>query len=187
MYCDINTTLLDNINKQYNFNLASGSQLLNGSYYLLREADKNNSLSHVYLELYYWCSVKDNSDIDMIDTGYSSNWDITDYMKISYNKVRYMLSIAGTEEYVNIFFPFSRYRTKLDDCDYIRQTMETKTTDTYLDFECHVDFSDGNGYEEIKKQGYRYYTREFLDEQRLYKQDRILEENPVGEKSEKYL
>lgn len=46
VYCDINPMQLDDMNGQFNFNLSSGAQRLNGSYYLLKEADKNNSLSH---------------------------------------------------------------------------------------------------------------------------------------------
>lgn len=186
VYNDINPVLLDNINGQYNFNLASPAQKLNGSYYLLKEADKNNDLSHVYLELYYACNTS-NSDIDLIDVHYNYNWQNTDYMKTSYNKFRYMLSIGGVEKYVDIFFPFSRYRTKLDNWDYIKQTMGSKGTTEYLNFEYYNEYDDGNGYDEYREQGYYYYTRKFLDGQRLYSQNRILEENPMGGKSERYL
>ena len=189
VYCNINPELLDEINGQYNFNMASGAQLLNGSYHLLKEADKNNVLSHVYLELYYDCSVINNfnSSSEIINIGYYHNFKNTDYMKLSFNKIEYMLSIAGAEKYVDIFFPFSRYRTKLDNWDYIRQTMESKGTTAYVNFEQHNEYVDGNGIFEYKEQGYQYNTRKFLDKQRLYKQYKILGENPIGEKSEKYL
>ena len=184
VYQDINSIKLDEINGQYNFNLAVGGQLLNGSYYLLKEADKNNTLSHVYLELYYQCSVKDNydSDKDMIEKAenYETNWRNTDHMKTSYNKFEYMMSITGAEKYVDTFFPFIRYRTNLNDWNYIRQRIETKNTDTYLEYH----FDSENEYTEFKKQGYYYSTRKFLDEQRLIRQDRILGENPIGQRSE---
>lgn len=191
VYQDINPTLLDKINGQYNFNLANGGQLLNGSYYLLKEANKNNTLSHVYLELYYWCNVKDNFNLDrdMIekDEYYVTNWRNADYMKTSYNKLEYMMFITGTEKYVDTFFPFSRNRINLDNWDYTRQRIGTKAADEYLNYEYYFDFEDGNGYREFKEQGYYYCTRKFLDEQRLIRQDRILGENPMGGKSEEYL
>lgn len=187
VYCDLNPRQLDDINGRYNFNLSSSGQTLNGSYYLLREADKNNNLSHVYLELYYWCSVNYSPGIDMIDVGASANWKNTDYMKNSYNKCSYMLSLAGTEKYADIFFPFIRYRTKLGNWDYIIRTMEAKGTDEYSDFEFYFEYDDGNGYEEYKQQGYYCSTREFPDGQRLYNQNRVLDKDPMGEKSERYL
>lgn len=178
VYNDINPMQLDDINGQYNWNLASSGQLLNGSYYLLKESDKNNIFSHVYLELNYFCSVKDNFNLDkdIIEKKefYKENWRNTDYMRFSYNKFKYMLSITGIEKYIDTFFPFTRYRTNLDNWDYIRQTMEYKKVDTYWDF-------DKN------KQGYLWTMIEFLDERRLYYQDRILDKNPIGEKSERYL
>lgn len=75
VYYDINPALLDSMNGGYNFNLASSAQPLNGSYYLLKEAGKNNALSHVYLELYYQCSVKDNfhSGQNALEANYQLN------------------------------------------------------------------------------------------------------------------
>lgn len=187
VYCDINPMQLDDMNGQFNFNLSSGAQRLNGSYYLLKEADKNNSLSHVYLELYYWCSVKINQDVDIIDAGYNSNWQNTDYMRNSYNKFEYMLSIAGPEKYMDIFFPFSRFRAELSNWERVRKTVESKRAEEYQDFKYYHKFENGNGYEEYREQGYVYSTRKLLGEQRIYYQERILDNNPIGERSERYL
>lgn len=51
VFCDLNPEILDQLTGKCNFNLSSPNQPLNGSYYLLREADKRNELSHVYLEV----------------------------------------------------------------------------------------------------------------------------------------
>ena len=186
VYCDINPMQLDKINGQYNFNLSSGLQRLNGSYYLLREADKRNSLSHVYLELYYMCSTKDNFNIEPIDTDYYVNWRNTDYMRWSYNKFQYLLSSSYTESYIDALLPFVRYRTHLDDWNYIKKRMEEKKKEQYLSYQYYNE--DDNGYTtEYMQQGYHYNTAKFLDESRKYYQDRVLEKNPLGEKSEKYL
>ena len=185
VYCDINPMQLDDINGKYNFNMASPGQLLNGSYYLLKESDKNNSLSHVYLELYYLCSAKVNDDLDPIDTAYYRNWYNTDYMRLSYNKICYILSFSGTEKYIDTLLPFSRYRIHLDNWNYIKGIVEGKKKEMYLSYRYRREDSDG--YVEYMRQGYHYSTWKFMDKSRRYEQGRILENNPLGEKSEKYL
>nr|MCM1037691.1 SGNH/GDSL hydrolase family protein [Ruminococcus sp.] len=189
VYCDIDPQLLDGMNGKYNFNLASGNQTLNGSYYLLKEADRKNDLSHVYLELSYMCSTKNNfdSDIDPADIGYYENWRNFDYMENSLNKAAYFFSFTGTEKYIDTLLPFSRYRSNLDNWDYIKQTMEKKKGSDYLNYVFRFDYDDGNGYNEYQRQGYWYTTRAFAREKRVYGQMRILGEDPLGESSEKYL
>ena len=189
VYCDVNPMLLDSLTGQYNFNLASSAQLMNGTYYLLKEADKDNQLSHVYIELYYGCNVKDNLEPDKedINTRYDKNWHNTDYMKMSANKLAYMLSIAGADKYADICLPFVRYRMNLGNWDYIKQVIEKKNQEDYLSYKYHYDCGDGNGYDEYKGQGYFDCTRIYLDKARLYPQQKVLSENPMGEKAEEYL
>lgn len=187
VYCSINPMQLDDINGKYNFNLSSSSQSLNSSYYLLKEADKNNSLSHVYLELFYWFSIKYNSEMDITNKKSIIHCRNTDYMKNSYNKLAYILSCSEPDKYIDILFPFVRYRTELDNWDYIKETIKYKTTDMYSAFEYHSDLYDEKGYDEYRKQGYNYSTINFLDNQRLFCQDRIINENPIGENSEEYI
>lgn len=189
VFCDINPKLLDELNGQYNFNLASPSQRLNGSYYLLKEADRNNSLSHVYLELYYLCSAKStfDSNADPIDSKYNTNWINTDYMEMSVNKLEYMLSIAVPEIYPDILFPFVRYRTNLDNWDLINQTIKDKREASYLTYQYQSVDDNGNLDEVFQKQGYNYRTTSLLDENKIFCQSMILEENPMGNKSEENL
>lgn len=52
VYYNINPVYLDNINEQFNFNLSTPSQLPNGTFHLLKEADRYNELSHVYVEFF---------------------------------------------------------------------------------------------------------------------------------------
>lgn len=189
VYEDINVLLLDEINGLYNFNLASSQQKLNGSYYLLREADRKNALNHVYLELYYVCSTKDNfnSDEDPINDAYKINWRNIDYMEISLNKLEYMLAVANPEKYVDVLFPFSRYRSKLGNSEYVKRICEKKQESSYMSYEFYKYYPDENGYDEYLGQGFYNSTKVFLDEKRIVRQLRILEENPMGETSEKYL
>lgn len=188
VFCDIDTAQLDEINGQYNFNLSTSGQRLNGSYYLLKEADRNNSLSHVYLELYYAVNTTENfnAKLDPIDTELHWNWNNTDNMEFSLNKLEYMFSIAGPDKYANIILPFSRYLSKLDDWDAIKQRIGNKQSEDYRAYRHYEQYDDGS-YCEYLKQGYSYSTRVGEDKIRLLEQGRILEENPLGEKSEKYL
>ncbi len=181
VFFDINPEQLDEMNGQFNFNLASSSQQADGSYYLLKEADRNNSLSHVYLELYHSFYTKNCQGLETIDTFCNSNWKNMDYMQESLNKLEYMLSIADSEKYMDIFFPFSRYRMNLDNWKYINDTIEGKQKDDYLAFKFCDELN------EFRKQGYWYSDKVFSENERIYEQSTVLCENSIGEKSEKYL
>lgn len=187
LHNDIDPFLLDERNGQYNFNLATPAQLMNGTYYLLREADKKNHLSHVYIEMYYNYHVKDDDNTEPIITEPFRNWQVTDYMKFSYNKLAYMDSIADMEEYPGILLPFSRYRSELDNWDHIKATMAGKKGEEYINFKSSHYFEDGNGYEECREKGYRYSTRIYQDRNRLYEQGYILAQRSLAETSEYYL
>ena len=173
VYSSINTVLLNDLNGEYNFNLSTARQRPISSYYLLKEADRNCSLSHVYLELFYWCSTMDDFERN---TFYSDNWKNTDNMKLSLNKFEYMLQVFEPDKYIDMLLPFSRYRTYLDDWDYIKQTMESKRKDDYLGY-----YGFGN------RQGFLCETGEFLDEARIVEQYKVMEEKPIGKTSEKYI
>lgn len=191
VYCDIEPSILDAADGEYHFNMSSPGQCLNGSYHLLKEAARGNRLSHAYLELYYMCSAKENfnGDIDPScnASNYSRNWQNTDFMRLSLNKLSYMRAIGGMEYYPDILLPFSRYRSNLENWDYVRQTIEKKKDVSYKTYEYHYDHGDGNGYDEYLGQGYFYSTREFLESQRLFGQSLVLGENPLGETSEGYI
>lgn len=174
VYSGINAAMLDDINGEHNFNLASARQRPVSSYFLLKEADRTNSLSHVYLELFYWCSTNDDFNPSSETQFYNDNWKNIDYMEFSCNKVEYMLRISESEKYIDTLFQFVRYRSHLGDWDYIKQTMESKRAEGYLAY-------DGD------KQGYRYSTKVFLDENRMIEQAGVSEKNPVGEISKKYI
>lgn len=189
VYCGINPLQLDSINNSYNFNMASSSQTLDSSYFLLKEADRLNPLTHVYLELYYDISTKnnDNSETDPIDIWVGMNWNNTDHMDISYNKIAYMLSTNDIEKYVDMLLPFSRYRTKLNDWEYVKRTISGKQTEEYLTYQKQYELLDGNGYDEYLDRGYCYSTGTFSNHARSFEQRKILYENSFGYKSDKYL
>lgn len=189
VYCDLDPYQLDSLNGQYNFNLATPIQLMNGTYYLLREADQRNELSHVYVELYYRVSSKNNfdKDRDPIEETFLQNTRIADYMRISLNKMCYLATMADAEKCPDIFFGFSRYRMHLDDWDYVRTAIERKRSGEYASFQYHVDYDDGNGHMEYLPRGRYYTSRALPDQGRIFFQERVLAQEPMAEKSERYL
>lgn len=183
VYCGVNAVYLDELNGQYNFNLASSTQQMNGSYYLLKEADRDNSLSHVYLELYYRCHATEQSKPESIVMHYRDNWLNTDYMKNSLNKWEYMLSTCNSEKYIDMWFPFVRYRINLGNWEFVKQTIEEKKQDNYRAYQWGLE----EEYESFVQQGYMYSERTISDIEKLYPQKIILEETPIGEIGEGYL
>lgn len=186
VYHGINAVWLSEISDECHFNLATSLQPLNGTFYLLKEADQYNDLSHVYVELYYdLCANRAATpDIDRIESLNYRNWQNTDYMRLSINKLTYMMSIGsigGPETYVDICFPFSRYRTKLNDGEYVKQTVEGKRKDAYLNY----DYS--NETEEYLGNGYLTSSRMLLDSEKMQWQSHVFDETPMGETSEEYL
>ena len=188
VYSDLNPTILDDLNGQYNFNLSTPVQYLNGSYYLLREADRLNTLSHVYLELYFKISVNSADGTDPIYESYQRNWTNTDYMHFSMNKARYALAIiSDTGKYEDLFFPFIRFRAQLGNWDYIDKLMQTRETDSYHAYEYREFFGEDIGYNEYLKQGYWYSTIIVPETDLNIEQTLSMKENPLGEASEEYL
>ncbi len=181
VFCDLDPTLLDQLSGQYNFNLASSSQRLNGSYYLLREADRTNSLSHVCLEMYY-----DNvySDAGLLE--YELNWKNLDYMKPSINKAAYWLAVGGADQYINAMLPFSRYRASLGEWGQIETNMERKGQEAYKNYQFVQSYGDRNGKEVYERQGVSRSARIYKDSLKLLKQDKILTEYSLGKKNEEY-
>lgn len=186
VFYDLDPKILDQLNGQNNFNLASATQLLNGSYYLLREADRDNELQAVYLELYYFCTTKDNFRLNaegVITEGYKNWWNI-DYMKPSANKLEYMLKITDSDEYISTFIPFCRYREKLNDGEYIRQVIEKKGAESYAAYEYYCGYEDGSWYDEYQEKGYIKSTRKMTDSDMSFMQTRVLDENAMGSETQ---
>lgn len=92
-YRSINTAILDEEWEGVNtFNAGTSSQNLVGSYYLLREAAKENRISTVYLEVFYELQ-KYNPDYQSPTAAYI----ISDYMKPSVNRMTYLWDSGGKD------------------------------------------------------------------------------------------
>ena len=186
VYHGINPFLLDELNGENNFNLASNSQRLNGTYYLLREANGDHHLSHVYLDLNYWVSTGLNADFKQRDN-LAPNWKNTDFMKLSINKIEYMLTMCEIENYPETFLPFLRYRSKLFDTEYVKEQLDNKREEEYKQYK-YSEMTDSNDAIEYRDKGFCYVEEELEQKDLLiYREDRILDENAFTKDAEHYL
>ncbi len=189
VFCDINPYLLDERNHQCNFNLSSPGQLMNATYYLLKEADKNNELSHVYIELFYLNNIKATfGGEEPITEKYFNNWGNVDHMKMSLNKLAYMLTMTDVEKYPETWVQFIRYRTNLSDWGGIADTVNWKKSEDYLNYNYQFFYRETDECETVYgKKGYYYTPSVFNETGRFFFQSTILQENPMAELSEQYL
>ena len=107
VYCGINPEVITQKTGESAFNMATPAQPLNGSYYLLKEADKYNDISHVYLELYFGQSTGAEGHFKEADQ-LPRNWRNTNYMKPSFNKLSYMLTMSEPSLAYMTFLPVRR-------------------------------------------------------------------------------
>lgn len=177
VYCDINPFMLDEQNGQYNFDMATPGQLMNGTYFLLKEADKYNEISHVYIELYYYFNVKESFNYyeEPVKTNAFRNWNNLEYMRPSFNKLAYFLRTTDVEDYSSVFFRFSKYRSKIDNWNYVKDNFVQKMSN-----------NNNSGTGNIKK-GYFPMNTVYQEEERMFEQGCILEMRPMAETSERYL
>lgn len=178
VYCDLNPEILDEKNGKNNFNLSTQSQRLIESYYLLKEADRDNKIEKVYLELYYVPSTgeagiyKDKGTI-------LNSWGNTDYMKYSFNKIDAIVHMNPLKYYPETVFPFIRYREHLIDGSWISARANEKSTENYKKY----IYNDGTS--EYKDKGYWYVTIELAN--LFWRKDRTPKEMLLTEDAETYL
>ena len=134
VFCGVDPAILDQINGDHNFDLASGNQQLIGSYYLLREADRRHHIKHAYIDLYYDCTTEGTGNLhDYYAIPYS--WNILDNMKLSFNKLSYMINLSGPRYYYLSVFAFTRYKEKLFRPDYVAELVQKKRTQTWKNYD----------------------------------------------------
>ncbi|MBO5208779.1 MAG: hypothetical protein J6B68_05475 [Lachnospiraceae bacterium] len=182
VYCDLNPYLLDELNGENNFSLSTSAQRLNGSYYLLKEADKEKELSHVYLELNYGLATGKDGEFKDPDN-LTANWWNVDYMRFSPNKLEYMFTMCDKENYPETLLPFLRYKTRIFDLNYIKEQVEGKQKENYKNYEFRSENEQGQIIEFYEK-GYWKVTRELSPYGLLMEQKDGLQENPLTQDAE---
>lgn len=144
-YRSFDTKIIDNYFGENTFNAGSSSQALDGSYVLLTEAGKYNKLNKVFLELYYDVL----KDVYSERTELTSTYIISDYLRPSINKYRYLLSASPKEYWINGLWPARRNWEKIFDGKWIAENIKKKHSENYLNYE-YVDYGweyyDGKGF-----------------------------------------
>ena len=185
VYCGINPEIITEKTGQSAFNMATPAQPLNGSYYLLKEADKYNDISHVYLELYFGQSTGEEGHFKEADQ-LPRNWRNTNYMKPSLNKLSYMLTMSEPSLAYMTFLPARRYWTDSFEPEKIKETIRQKRTAAYADY--YVENVLNGVVETYAADGF-YYSEHKAEGGVLY--DIIMPEpfteNPMTEEAESYL
>lgn len=123
--------ITDEIFQKNTFNGGSSLQGMDGSMEVIREAARNNDIEQVYLELYY----------DLSRTVYKQRTDMTstyllsDYMRPSIDKIRYLLNASSKEHYINSFILARRNWRKIFDFEYVVNLLKKKTEEKYRNYD----------------------------------------------------
>lgn len=135
-YRSINTAVLDEKWGVNTFNAGSGSQNLVGSYYLLREASRDNRISRVYMEVFYELQ----QDIPYYKSP-TAAYIISDYMKPSVNRITYLWDSGGKDYLAHGLILARRNWQDLFEPSKIRQLLENKKSPAYRNYS-YVKFDD---------------------------------------------
>ena len=125
-------SVMDQYFGKYTFNAGASSQTLDGSYALLRELFDGNHPERIYLELYYGIAAQPEYKDR---TSMTNTYILSDYMKPSWNKVRFLLQAGPKEQYVNAFIPARREWRKLFDLQYMADLFLLKQSPEYKSFQ----------------------------------------------------
>lgn len=112
------------------FNVGSSSQLIDGSYLLIKEAARYNDIKHIYLEVYFDVA----RDVKANRTDPTAAYIIADYLRPSVDKYLYLLNATTSEYYGNSFFVARRNWENLFDFDSIKTLLQKKSTDSYKEY-----------------------------------------------------
>lgn len=126
-FMGINPAIIDKETGKKTFNAGTVSQLYNGSYALLKEADKLYDIEEVYMDMYYAQGLID----DVID---DRTYIISDNMKPSLNKVEYVCGASDKESWISTFFPARRNWRNLFDYEEISKITEEKNKEEYKNY-----------------------------------------------------
>lgn len=142
VYRSMNPTIMDGIFHKHTFNLGSSCQYLDGSYAMIKEACKNNDVKQIYLELYY--GITEGSEYKEREQN-SATYEISDFMKPSFNKYTYLLNASSSDYYDNSFILARRNWENLFSPQYIINLWQEKHTNEYEEY-AKTDMGYGNYY-----------------------------------------
>lgn len=124
------------------FNAGSALQALDASFALIREAVETKNVRRVFLEMYYLMMSNDEYRERQQLTG---TYIVSDYMRPSLNKVRFLLEASAPEYYINSFLPARRNWERLLHPEEVLTLLRKKGTEAYRSY-LPFDEYKGKGY-----------------------------------------
>ncbi len=129
VYSGIDPAITDEAWGENTFNCSTASQRINTSYTLLKEADKIGGISTCYLELTLKGISKE------IGSGQTPEvYNVSDYMKLSWNKISYLLRAVQPQDYVHAFCRARRNWKSIYSIDTMKETISKKAQDSYKNY-----------------------------------------------------
>ncbi len=112
----------------YTFNAGSGSQSMDGSLAMVREAAARNRLKQVFIEVYYGVAPRAAYRSRTQLTGI---WILSDYLRPGPNKASYLLNASSSRYYMDGLLPIRRNWKRLFRPSEIASILKAKSTVTY--------------------------------------------------------
>ena len=131
-YAALDPAVTDEYFNANTFNAGSSLQAQDASLALIREAVERYHVSHIFLEMYYLMM---NNDEYRDREQLTGTYIISDYMRSSLNKARFLLRASDPKYYVNSFLPARRNWEALLHPEAVRQILEKKQTEAYRTFQ----------------------------------------------------
>lgn len=138
----VNVGMLDEMLGVNTFNTGTSLQDMDGSLVLIQEVGKTSEIQEIYLEMYYEMAM--NKEYKK-RTNLTSTYIISDYMKLSFNKIEYLLNASGSDYYVNSFILARRNWSSLFDWNYLIDLYQQKQEASYINYEYITNYQ-GKGY-----------------------------------------
>lgn len=111
------------------FNCGTSSQQTIASYHLLKEAEKRNEISRVYMEIYYDI-LNDNEEYRSPTAAYI----VSDYMKPSLNRLQFLWNTGGKDYLAHGLILGRRNWDRLFDGEYLINNLREKCSDDYRNY-----------------------------------------------------
>lgn len=136
-YVSLDPWITDNIFGLNTFNAGSALQAQDASFALIREAVEKYDVQQIFMEMYYLMMDNDEYREREQMTG---TYIISDYMRPSINKLRFLLNASSPKYYVNSFIPARRSWEKLLNPTYIVDLISRKMAPAYRNFDPVDDY-----------------------------------------------
>lgn len=136
-YEALDPAVTDEIFEANTFNAGSSLQAQDASFALIREAVERYDVKHVFFEMYYFMMSNDEyNEREQL----TSTYIISDYMRPSLNKARFLLEASSPKYYVNSFLPARRNWERLLHPSEIRDLLTAKSEQSYKNFTPFGDY-----------------------------------------------